>query len=281
MVNGSNWRKFSVGHVGDDPRQADDGKHVAASLWIQDARTIRKIKDGDLQELSVGYSAALDETPGTSPDGEHYDAKQTEIRGNHVALLRAGQARGGRSVRLRLDSAGDVVLSNEPEETLMKFKIRADGLDFDVEAPDDNVSKALEKERIDVEKILKTAEEAKSEADARADAAEDKIQSLEKDLESFKQAELEKAVDSVKADALKIAPSLSIQDGDTPEQIRRNALDEAGIKTDGKDDTYVTVRFDMALEAPEKKEKSPVAEARRQPEIRGDSVSAFSLDMTF
>jgi hypothetical protein len=272
MVDGSNWRRLAVGHVGDDPRRADDGKHVAASVWIQDAKAQQRIRDGELQELSVGYSAALDETSGTSPDGEHYDAKQTEIRGNHVALLKAGQARGGRSVRLRLDAAGDVIFG-EPEEKLMKFKIRADGLDFDVEAPDDNVARALEKEREDSEKILRAAEEAKSQADARADAADAKVKELQDQLDARKAEDLARARESVIADAHKIAPKLSIQDSDTPEQIRRCALEEAGISTKDKDDAYVAVRFDMALETPEKKRETP---KRRQREDAAEP--AFSID---
>jgi hypothetical protein len=280
QVTGTNWRRYTIGHVGDDPRRADDGKHVAATIWVLDAKAKERILSGELQELSVGYTAALDETPGTSPEGERYDAKQTEIRGNHVALLKEGQARGGRSVRLRLDSAGDAILADELEEQKMKFKIDANGLSFDVEAPDDNVCRALENERTDTEKILKEAEKAKSEAEARADAAEDKAKELEAKLEDFQKAEKAKAQEAVKADALKIAPDLSIRETDTPEQIRRNALDEAGIKTDGKDDTYVAVRFDMALEGLEKKEEIPaVVKARKQDSITTESsCQVFSID---
>jgi len=280
LVTGANWRKFSVGHVGDDPRRADDGKHVSASLWILDAQAQKLIKSGELRELSVGYMAALEEVPGVSPEGEHYDARQTEIRGNHVALLREGQARGGRSVRLRLDAAGDAILADELEEPKMKFKIDANGMSFDVEAADANVCRALEKERADSEKILKDAESAKSAAEARADAAEDRVKALELELETFKKVEKEKAFESVKADALRIAPALSIQDTDTLEQIRRNALDEIGIKTDGKDDTYVAVRFDMALEGLEKKDEIPTfVKARKQDSITTENpCPVFSID---
>lgn len=279
-VTGTNWRRYTIGHVGDDPRRADDGVHVAASVWILDAKTREAVLSGELQELSVGYTAALDETPGTSPDGERYDAKQTEIRGNHVALLKAGQARGGRSVRLRLDSAGDAILADEPEVQKMKFKIDANSMSFDVEAADDNVCRALEKEREDSEKILKDAERAKSEADARADAAEDKVKELEGKLEGFLQAEKAKAQEAIKTDALKIAPKLAIRDTDTPEQIRRCALEESGISTKDKDDAYVAVRFDMVLEGLEKREETPaVVKARKQDRNTPESpCPVFSLD---
>lgn len=278
-VNSKNWKTHSVGHVGDDPRQADDGIHVMASVWVMDQRTIDRVRSGELSELSVGYTAALDETPGMTPDGERYDARQLDIRGNHLALLKEGQARGGRSVKLRLDSAGDAIFDDDPEDEKMKVKIKADGLVFDVEATDDNVCKALEKERADSERILKDAEEATSAAEARADAAEEKLSKVKKELETVQKAAREKELEHLRADALKVAPALSIKGSDTPEQIRRCALEEVGVSTKDRDDVYVQVRFDMALEQVAKEPKKPsVFDRSREKKDTREQAPVISID---
>ena len=58
---------------------------------------VNKIQDGK-QELSNGYSFALDLTPGKTPTGEAYDGVQRNIRGNHVALV--DSARCGSACRV-------------------------------------------------------------------------------------------------------------------------------------------------------------------------------------
>ena len=44
------------------------------------------VKDGRSRELSCGYYCDLDETPGEY-EGQRYDARQRNIRGNHLALV--------------------------------------------------------------------------------------------------------------------------------------------------------------------------------------------------
>jgi hypothetical protein len=278
LVTGANFRSVNVGVVGSDVRKADDGVHVAGSLWIMDGETQRRVQSRELTELSVGYTAGLDETPGTTPDGERYDAKQVEIRGNHIALLKAGQARGGPSVRLILDSHGDAVF--DEEKKLMKFKIHADGLQFDVESVDDNVLRALEKERKDAEQILQVAESQAAEQKARADKAEADLLEAQKELKDFQAAAEKRARDAVVADALRLDKDLDIRDEDTIPDIQRRAL-----KLDDKEesDELVGFRFKLALEdlAKDPPERD---QARRLLYDTGDSstdVKAFSIDDTY
>ena len=56
----------------------------------------RRVEAG--AQLSNGYLADFDFTPGTSPEGEAYDATQSNIRGNHIALVEAGRC--GESCRI-------------------------------------------------------------------------------------------------------------------------------------------------------------------------------------
>lgn len=54
-----------------------------------------------MRELSLGYDLVLDETPGEW-NGQPYDAIQTEIVINHLAIVR--EARAGEQARLNIDS---------------------------------------------------------------------------------------------------------------------------------------------------------------------------------
>jgi hypothetical protein len=89
----------AVGAVGDSV--AFDGKFVTAAVMVRDDAVNAKVAHGK-SELSCGYDTVLVETPGTTPEGERYDAIQTQIRYEHVAIVAAGRA--GPEVRLRLDA---------------------------------------------------------------------------------------------------------------------------------------------------------------------------------
>jgi hypothetical protein len=95
MVDAKNWREYAVGMIGGDV--ARDGDFIRIPMTIMDHAAIEAIKDGT-DQLSVGYAAGLKWEPGTTPSGEMYDAMQTEIRVNHVALVET--ARGGSKLKL-------------------------------------------------------------------------------------------------------------------------------------------------------------------------------------
>lgn len=88
MVTSRNWKQFAIGHcAGSVGRDEDD--HLVTDLHIADAAAAERALAG--AELSNGYHADFVFEPGTTPDGEPYDAIQRNIRGNHVALVRAGR----------------------------------------------------------------------------------------------------------------------------------------------------------------------------------------------
>jgi len=74
-----------------------DGEDVRAKVIIHG---IDQVRGSGLRELSLGYDLVLDETPGEWR-GQPYDAIQTEIAINHLALV--GDARAGEQARLNLD----------------------------------------------------------------------------------------------------------------------------------------------------------------------------------
>lgn len=106
-------RDLSRGLVTEPARQ--DGDLVAMASVIDDARLLRKLDEiqaaGKHAELSVGYYADLDETPGVHPKFGRYDAIQRNIRVNHVAIVPVGRA--GREARLRLDEGEMISLDLE------------------------------------------------------------------------------------------------------------------------------------------------------------------------
>ena len=87
MVDSGNWRSVAVGHSGGAVER--DGDHVAADLVLTDAAAVSRAEAGS--ELSNGYWADFDFTPGLTPEGEPYDALQRNIRGNHIALVDRGR----------------------------------------------------------------------------------------------------------------------------------------------------------------------------------------------
>lgn len=101
---------YQIGSVG-EPRR--DGDRLVSMLGVLRADAVTAVEGGKV-ELSCGYTADLDETPGTHPKltcpecgTNKYDASQRDRRGNHVAICNA--ARAGHEARIRLDSAGNAV----------------------------------------------------------------------------------------------------------------------------------------------------------------------------
>ena len=95
VVDKSNVDKEQVGTILTEGYQ--DGNDVRAEIIIHDTDAM---KDSGLKELSLGYNLDLIEEPGVY-DGEHYDAIQTNIVINHLAIV--ASARAGEQARLNID----------------------------------------------------------------------------------------------------------------------------------------------------------------------------------
>jgi hypothetical protein len=81
--------KMTVGSVGNDVQWKAPYLMAPLTIWKDDA--IRGIEDGSQRELSSAYRYDADMTPGEY-QGEKYDGRMTNIRGNHLALVREGRA---------------------------------------------------------------------------------------------------------------------------------------------------------------------------------------------
>lgn len=99
-VDTSNVHKEEVGCILTPGYQ--DGETVRAKIVLHDPDAV---KASGFRELSLGYHLELIETPGEL-DGMAYDAIQTNIRVNHLALVAA--ARAGEDTRLNMDGIDEI-----------------------------------------------------------------------------------------------------------------------------------------------------------------------------
>lgn len=97
-----------------------DGPNVRAEIVIHDTDAM---KECGLKELSLGYSLDLDETPGVW-EGQTYDAIQTNILINHLALV--AEARAGEQARLNIDGSNKKSDLTRRKKAMSK-KTRKDG----------------------------------------------------------------------------------------------------------------------------------------------------------
>lgn len=85
FVTADNWRNLAVGHLTNVRRGEGDQSHlIMADMLIKDPTTILQVKGG-LREVSCGYDC-------TYVQDEAGEWRQTEIRGNHVAIVPRGRA---------------------------------------------------------------------------------------------------------------------------------------------------------------------------------------------
>lgn len=114
-VTPENAKQLMVGNLGDSlSREGPTKNFVSSDLIIRDQNVIDRVmgKDGQPQKrfLSCGYKADVVEESGEYM-GEKYDHRQTNIRGNHVAIVRSPRA--GPSAKMLLDSEDAVIDESE------------------------------------------------------------------------------------------------------------------------------------------------------------------------
>lgn len=94
-VTADNWSIYSKGDVRNVRRGKGDKSHLLlADIIIRDPVVINEIMSGAKREISAGYECEYVEK-----NGEYY---QTNIRGNHVALVQSGRA--GNQVKINDES---------------------------------------------------------------------------------------------------------------------------------------------------------------------------------
>jgi hypothetical protein len=228
MISARNARAYQVGMISGAPRR--DGKHVAATIVVNDAATIAKLERGEKNEISCGYECDLEAAPGVSPEGERYDAVQRNIRGNHVALVPIGRA--GPTARVRMDAAEMIPSSENQTMTVEDLKAalaaetsRADSLQAKLDA----LPPAL------------AANAAKKKAAAEGD--DEDSEESDDDKPAFLKKKLAKSDAAVKAIELKLA------EAETALAAERSRADAAvQARTDAEAGSMAAARARLALE---------------------------------
>lgn len=82
-------KELTVGSTMDNARF--ESPYLTVGMVIFDGPAIARIQSGTQRELSCGYAYEADMTPGTH-EGQPYDGRMVNIRGNHVALVEKGRA---------------------------------------------------------------------------------------------------------------------------------------------------------------------------------------------
>lgn len=255
------WSKYSVGAVGSEIRQ--DGVHLAAALAIHDKRAVEEILAGKV-EVSCGYEVDEDRTPGVSPEGEPYDLVQRNIRGDHVAIVRAGRAGTARirmDAAVQWDSTKEVVKMDELQDKLAKalasvaeLQVRADVADKRADGAEKKIAQ-LEGER-DAEK-------------ARADKAERSRDDAAAQVESKVRARVE--LETRAKNVLGTEDLSKASDRDIKTQVI-SKLDGIDVSAD-KSNEYVDAFFDRAMELSQKADQA-LGQARVTV-YRGDKAGAI------
>lgn len=237
MLNPQNTKEFAVGFGAESIER--EGQMISTLLKITDAATISDIENGDKQEISMGYMAELDFTPGVY-EGVRYDAVQRNIRYNHIAVVPKGRA--GSQCRIRTDS-DDVrsSIDQPPPDGGPRMKVViVDG--FKIELAD-NEATALQsrldadaakvKEHADkVAALTELAEKAKKEIESlkgKTDAVEAQLAETKVELEKARKdaTDLDKINAMVKARGELIAKAAPL----VGEDVKFDSMSELEIKS--------------------------------------------------
>lgn len=234
MVNAGNAAQVQpIGTVLTGGRQ--DGNDIVADVVIYDLPTAAR-------ELSCGYQLDLDETPGTTPDGKHYDAIQRNIRYNHVAVVPRGRAG---VARLNMD--GDQVDDEGGNQNMNMTKVRTDsGIEYD----------AAPEVKVYLEKLLQERKDEQAKVDklqAKYDAVLNDLDKAKKDHRDAMEKQKAQFDEAVKARVamLQTAEKHGIEKADemTDKDIKIAIIQKVrgdSFNLDGKSDEYINAAFDMA-----------------------------------
>ncbi|WNW10119.1 DUF2213 domain-containing protein [Pseudomonas sp. DTU_2021_1001937_2_SI_NGA_ILE_001] len=247
-VTAANWKAVAVGTTGDEVLR--DGEYLKIGLKITDGAAVQDVHSGK-RELSVGYSCQLVWEDGELPDGTKYQARQTNIVANHIAIVAKGRA-GSRAC---IGDAWPTDSQPPPQkEKPMTLKtVTVDGIPVEVTDQGAIVIATLQQRLADSAKALTTANDAHATALKTKDT---ELAQKDAEIDALKAKQMTDAQldERVKARGDLIAKAKSIADGDytgkTDAEIRKAVvvakLGDSVIA--GKSEAYVDARFDMLAE---------------------------------
>lgn len=252
-VNAENWKDYAVGQTGGDVMR--DGEYVRVPLVLMDQKAISDWENGKV-ELSMGYSADIVFQAGVTDSGEEYDAIQTNLHMNHLALV--NKARGGDKLRIGDQGAPDIIYpahmtKDEGGHMADLRKVIVDGLPVETTEAGETAINLLKTKVADAEKASATLVSDHAKAIAAKDA---EIAKKDAEIDALKgkvmdAAALDAAV-TARADLIATAKKVADQDytGKSEAEIRKMAVAKrfGDAAVADKSDEYVKARFDIAVE---------------------------------
>ncbi|GMO53034.1 MAG: hypothetical protein Ta2G_11000 [Termitinemataceae bacterium] len=279
-ITPDNADQYQVGTLGNNPSSTTqqyqygtwtdsdkltDGMHVAIDMSITRSEAIEAVLNGK-RALSMGYECEIEPSSGVWC-GIDYDGIQRKIRYNHCAIVDA--ARAGDEASIRMDSADAVLVNNyskpknEEGKKMGMKKINLDGVDYEGEEKliqsfvdqrkrADSAESALEKARTDSQNAQASLSKMEADRDTCKDRA-DKAETALKELQ-------DKALDPAHIDAAVNAKLLLMDAAERAKVELKDGMSDADVrkavimatfptaKLDGKDDIYISARFDAAIE---------------------------------
>lgn len=274
LVDADNWEKHAKGHTKDDVLR--DGEHLKIGLKITDRAAVDAVQGGK-RGLSVGYTSHIEWGDGVAPDGTPYQARQTGIVANHIAIVDRGRA--GSKARIGDDAknrAGDgagswgaspITDAGEKEGNMSDLRtILVDGLQVQTtEAGAQAIDKltdqvaAKDKAITDAEAAHKAAIAAKDTELAKKDTEIDELKG-----KILSDEEIDKRV-KARADlidrAKKVDPKVvtdGLSDDAICEAVVKAKIGDEAVKD--RSDDYIRARFDGLVEAAGKSNKDSFAD---------------------
>lgn len=270
-VTAANWKKWAAGTTGDEVLR--DGEFLKIGLKITDGEAVQAVRGGK-RELSVGYETTIVWEDGIAPDGTPFQARQTDIVADHIAIVARGRA--GAEVRIGDGAApwgASPILTADERKPDMPDNLRSVMVDGLSVSATDQAAQAIEKllrDREDARQALAQANTAHTAAIAAKDT--------ELGVKDAEIADLKgKIVDGAALDALvadrsavvtkakALAPTLDTA-GKSNAEVKRAAVaakvgDE---RVAGKSDDYVGALFDhLTVDAKADATPDPVRDAVR------------------
>ena len=284
LITADNYQKHVKGVLGDTIHVQDS--YLVGEETIFDKALAESIKSGKKAEVSIGFTADIDPTPGEY-NGKRYDAAQRNIRINHIAHVEKGRA--GSDVKAFFDSAdskGVPVTRLDMEEGHTNDNQKSSEGDKTMNE-DSIVEKILagiksmfaSKDGSEPKKETTDMEDMQKKTDMSDDPDQQKLQKLMKENEELKAKltkseqdakskqdadELDKAIEE-RVSLLETARSLldSFEHkGLTNRDIKLDVIESilpftGSVNQDSLSDTEIDARFDAAKELAKEKAMLP------------------------
>lgn len=250
-VTAGNWKQYAVGSIGEEVLR--DGEYIRVPITLMDAATIKAVQDGK-REISMGYDMELDWTPGTTSDGQAYDAVMKNLRMNHLAIVDRGRA--GSRARIGDKSLWGVApLITDRYPLMTTSKIVIDGITIETT---DQGAEAISKLQAEKQAIADAKAADKAAHDAAIAAKDKELAAKDAKIADLEKAQLTaEALDAkvqARADLLAKAKALA-KDADFTGKADIEIMKMAVIAVRGADavkdksDAYVAAAFDLAVES--------------------------------